>query len=169
MEKVNILLSRFQPFTLGHLKCCTKVYKQRGIKTVLCVIDNVKPKESCPFRTKAIWTGLKNIVKNHEEIIDIVLIKSVDILKIGQAIGAKGYEIVSWCCGTDRFNDYSKMCKKYTPSVEVIEIKRDESSISATQVRDAILKDKEDIFKELTPQELHKSYKRFKSSLEALD
>ena len=45
MEKVNILLSRFQPFTLGHLKCCTKVYKQRGIKTVLCVIDNVKPKE----------------------------------------------------------------------------------------------------------------------------
>ena len=25
--KVNILLGRFQPFTLGHLKCATKVYK----------------------------------------------------------------------------------------------------------------------------------------------
>lgn len=168
MEKVNILLSRFQPFTLGHLKCCTKVYKQRGIRTVLCVIDNTKPEEKNPFTTKTIWKGLKNIVKNYEEIIDIVLIKSVDILKIGQAIGAKGYEIVSWCCGSDRFSDYSKMCKKYTPSVEVIEIKRDESSISSTQVRSAIEKDKEDIFKELTPKEIHKSYERFKSSLEAL-
>jgi hypothetical protein len=125
-----------------------------------------------PVLTRAAMANMQTLLgraAEPQEIIDLVLIKSVDILKIGQAIGAKGYEIVSWCCGTDRFNDYSKMCKKYTPSVEVIEIKRDESSISATQVRDAILKDKEDIFKELTPQELHKSYERFKSSLEALD
>lgn len=168
MEKVNILLSRFQPFTLGHLKCCTKVYKKRGIKTILCVIDNSKPDEKNPFKTKTIWNGLKNIVKNHEEIIDLVLIKEVDMLKIGHAIGMKGYEIATWCCGSDRYIDYSKMCKKYSPSIEVIEIKRDTNDISATQVRDAITRDKEDIFKELTPQEIHKSYGRFRDCLNSL-
>ena len=31
MEKLNMTIGRFQPFTLGHLKCCTNVYKTRGL------------------------------------------------------------------------------------------------------------------------------------------
>ena len=168
MEKVNIVLSRFQPFTIGHLKCCENVFKQRGLKTVLCVIDTTKPDEKHPFITKIMWAGLKGIVKEFESIIDVVLVKSADIMKIGEAVAAKGYSIASWSCGTDRIESYRKMCSKYAPEVDIIEIHREDSDVSATQVRNYIKNDKEEQFKELTPKSIHKYYKVFKDTLEAL-
>ena len=169
MEKVNIVMGRFQPFTIGHLKCCTNVFKQRGLKTVLCVVDTTKPDEKHPFLTKMMWTGLKGLVRDYEEIVDIVLIKSADILKIGEALGAHGYSVATWSCGTDRIEAYRKMCKKYAPDVEVIEIHREDSDVSGTQVRRLIKEGKEDQFKELTPKPMHKLFKQFKEALDALD
>lgn len=168
MEKVNILLGRFQPFTIGHLKCCTNVYKSRGLRTVLCVIDTTKTDEKYPFLTKLMWSGLKGLVRDYEEIADIVLVKNADILKIGEALASHGYSCATWSCGTDRYTSYKNMCKKYTPEVEVIEIHREDSDVSATQVRKAISDGKEDHFKELTPKPMHKLYKQFKEALEAL-
>ena len=169
MEKVNIVMGRFQPFTIGHLKCCTNVFKQRGLKTVLCVVDTTKTDEKHPFLTKMMWTGLKGLVRDYEEIVDIVLIKSADILKIGEAVAAHGFSVATWSCGTDRFDAYTKMCKKYAPEVEVIEIHREDSDVSGTQVRKLIKEGKEDQFKELTPKPMHKLYKQFKEALDALD
>lgn len=169
MEKVNIVLGRFQPFTIGHLKCCTNVFKQRGLKTVLCVIDTTKPDEKHPFTTRMMWSGLKGLVKEYEEIIDIVLIKSADIIRIGEAVASKGYTIATWSCGTDRIEAYTKMCKKYAPEIDVIEIHREDSDVSATQVRKCIKEDKEDQFKELTPKPIHKLYKQFRDAIQALE
>lgn len=169
MTKVNIVLGRFQPFTNGHLKCCTNVFKQRGLKTVLCVIDTIKPDEKHPFLTKMMWSALKSLVKEYEEIQDIVLVKNADIMRIGEAIASKGYSVATWSCGTDRINDYTKMCKKYAPEVEVIEIKRDSSDVSGTQVRKLVKEDKKEQFEELTPKPMHKLYDNFKSALEAFD
>ena len=168
MEKVNILLSRFQPFTVGHLKCCTNVYKSRGLRTVLCVIDTTKTDEKCPFLTKTIWSGLKGLVRDYEEIADIVLVKNADIIKIGEALASHGYSCATWSCGTDRYTTYKNMCKKYTPGVEAIEIRREDSDVSASQVRKAIRDGKEEQFKELTPKAIHKLYSQFKDALEAL-
>ena len=116
-----------------------------------------------------IWSGLKGLVKEYEEIADIVLVKSADILKIGEAVALKGYTVATWSCGTDRIDAYRKMCAKYAPEVDVTEIHREDSDISATQVRNAIKNDKEEQFKELTPKPMHKLYNKFKEALEALD
>ena len=169
MEKVNIVMGRFQPFTIGNLKCCTKVFKQRGLKTVLCVVDTTKPDEKHPFLTKMMWTGFKGLVRDYEEIVDVVLIKSADILKIGEAVAAHGFSVATWSCGTDRVDAYTKMCKKYAPEVEVIEIHREDSDVSGTQVRKLIKEGKEDEFKELTPKPMHKLFNQFRDALDALD
>ena len=169
MTKVNIVLGRFQPFTTGHLKCCTNVFKQRGLKTVLCVIDTIKPDEKHPFLTKMMWNGFKGLVKEYEEIADVVLVKSADILRIGEAVAQKGYTVATWSCGTDRITAYRNMCKKYAPEVEVIEIRREDSDVSGTQVRKLIREGKEDQFKELTPKPMWKLFDQFKAALEALE
>lgn len=169
MQKVNILLGRFQPFTLGHLKCCKNVFKSRGLKTVLCIIDTTKTDERHPFLTKKMWSALKQLSKEYEYIVDMVLVKNADILRIGEVLAEKGYSCETWSCGTDRYNAYRDMCKRYAPSVEVIEIHREDSDISATQVRDEISKGKEDAFKELTPKPIHKIYPYLKEAMEALE
>jgi len=169
MTKVNIVIGRFQPFTVGHLKCCTNVYKQRGLKTVLCVIDTTKADAKHPFVTKMMWSAFKSLAKQYDEIEDVVLVKSADILKIGEAVASKGYSVETWSCGSDRIDAYTRMCKKYAPEVDVIEIHRDDSDVSSTQVRALIKAGKEDQFKELTPKPMHKLFNQFKDALETLD
>lgn len=169
MQKVNIVIGRFQPFTTGHLKCCTNVYKQRSLKTVLCVIDTTKTDVKHPFTTQLMWSALKSLARQYDEIQDVVLVKSADIIKMAEAVASKGYSIATWSCGTDRFDAYTKMCKKYAPEVEVIEIHREDSDVSGTQVRQLIKQGKEKEFEELTPKPMHKLFNAFKDALDALD
>lgn len=166
--KVNILVGRFQPFTLGHLKCATNALKVKGLPTVLCVIDTTKEDERHPFRTKVLWPAFKKMVKNYAEIQDIILVKNADLVKIGEALGLKGYVVKSWTCGTDRFAAYDKMCKKYAPDVECVEIQRDDKDISATEVRQAIKAGNEERFNELVPPEIQKLYPQLKEILDAM-
>lgn len=160
MKHVNIVVGRFQPFTLGHLKCCTRVYLRNNIPTVLCIIDTTKTDDRHPFLTKMMWSAFKNLVNRYDEIEDILLVKNADITKIKEALEARDYEIVYWTCGTDRIKPYKKMCEKYAPEVTVIEIPRDDNDISATQVRKAIKNNDEQTFKQLTPQPMHTIYKK---------
>lgn len=166
--KVNILLGRFQPFTLGHLKCATKVYKTKNIPTVLCVIDTIKQDDRHPFLTKMLWRYFRKLTEKYDEIQDIVLVKNADILAIGKALGEKNYDPVTWTCGTDRYSAYNSMCKKYAPSVEVIEIDRSEGDISATQVRQCIKAGDEDGFKRLVPECWWSLFSKLKEVLDNL-
>ena len=169
MEKVNVLLGRFQPFTVGHLKCCKNIYKSRGLRTVLCIIDTTKTDERHPFLTKNMWNGFKNLCKEFEFIADMVLVKNADILRMGEALAAKGYSCETWTCGSDRYIPYRDMCKRYAPSIEVIEIHREDSDVSATEVRNYIRRNDEANFKALTPKSMHKLYPYFRDALEALE
>lgn len=163
--KVNILVGRFQPFTLGHLKCAEYVWKTYKIPTVICIIETTKADEKHPFLTSLLWNTYKKMVKNRDCFIDIIKVKNADLVKIGEALGLKGYTIKHWACGTDRYNDYVKMCKKYAPGVEVVEIKRSDDDISATQVRQVIRADHRERFEELVPQEEYTLYDKLKESL----
>jgi nicotinic acid mononucleotide adenylyltransferase len=166
MEKVNIVLGRFQPFTLGHLKCCTNTYKKTGLKTVLCIIDTIKTDARHPFSTQLLWPAFKELVNDYEEIQDIALVKCADIVKIKEILEKKDYEIVSFTCGTDRYNMYKKMCNRYAPEIKVIEIQRSDDDISATQVRNSIKMDNKKTFEKLTPAPIHKIYDKLKKSLD---
>lgn len=168
-QKVNILVGRFQPITLGHMKCAQNTYKTRGLKTVLCCIDTTKPDERHPFRTSLLWGVYRKMITDSECLEDIVLVKNADLVKIGEALGQKGYSIETWTCGTDRYADYKRMCTKYAPDVEVIEVHREDKDVSATEVRQAIAADHRDRFEELTPPAIHKLYPKLREALNSIE
>ena len=157
MEKVNIIIGRFQPFTLGHLKCTQEAQRRLGVKSVLLVINTVKQDARHPFLTKQIEKILDKMCKEEPALTGYVLVKNADIVKNVEILREAGYEPVSWTCGTDRYAQYEAMVKKYGKDInlddnfEVIEVKRGDEDISATAVRQALRNNDEDTYISLVP------------------
>lgn len=164
MEKVNIIIGRFQPFTLGHLKCAQEAQKKLGVKSVLLVINTVKQDARHPFLTKQIEKILDKMCKDEPSLAGYVLVKNADIVKNIEILREAGYEPISWTCGTDRYAPYETMVKKYgkdinlDPNFEMIEVKRGDEDISATAVRKALRDNDEDTFKNLVPDSWKKQF-----------
>lgn len=157
MEKVNIIIGRFQPFTLGHLKCAQEAQRKLGVKSALLVINTVKQDARHPFLTKQIEKILDKMCKEEPTLTGYVLVKNADIVKNVEILREAGYEPVSWTCGTDRYSQYENMVKKYGKDIdlddnfEVIEVKRGDEDISATAVRQALRNNDEDTYTSLVP------------------
>ena len=159
MKPVNIVLGRFQPFTLGHLACVKQAYFETGLDTVLCIIETPgnKVDERHPFATKDIIPMI-NPLFGEDNLLDYVLVKNADIVKIAEALHDKGYELASWACGTDRYPAYSRQCKSYWEKAglpeepKCIEVKRGDDDVSATKVRQAIKDGDFNSYKKLVPQ-----------------
>lgn len=157
MEKVNIIIGRFQPFTLGHLKCAQEAQRRLGVKSVLLVINTVKQDARHPFLTKQIEKILDKMCKEEPTLTGYVLVKNADIVKNVEILREAGYEPISWTCGADRYNQYETMVKKYGKDIdldnnfEVIEVKRGDEDISATAVRQALRNNDEDTYIGLVP------------------
>ena len=158
---VNILVGRFQPLTAGHIKCVEYLSKNgkvttKNLPTIICMIETkgidkktgkIDPKR--PFPTELFIQNYKDILSDCIGIEGIELIKSADIVKIKEQLELKGYNIVSWTCGSDRYNDYKRMVEKYAPEIEVIEIPRTDEDISATKARTALMENDEEEFLKL--------------------
>lgn len=170
MEDVNIIIGRFQPFTNGHLKCCKEALKKRGLRTVLLVIDTTKQDERHPFLTTTVMPALKRLPE--EIIAGVVLVKNADIVKNAELCREAGFQPKTWTCGTDRYTEYKKMADKYGEKAglpddfEVIEVKRNDEDVSATQVRNAIKNGDQDRFEKLVPKQFWTLYYRLKKDIE---
>jgi nicotinic acid mononucleotide adenylyltransferase len=161
MKKVNILIGRFQPITNGHVKCAQVAFEQKGIPTVLCMIETPDSKVDArhPFPSSLTVPMYKDLFSHNKKahIEDIVLVKNADIIKIAEVLRANGYEPQSWTCGTDRVDSYKAMAEKYheraelPDDFEVIEIKRGDEDESATKLRDALARDDKDTFFKMFP------------------
>ena len=98
----------------------------------------------------------KELGKDYNSILDTVLVKNADIVKIGEILNDK-YIIKSWTCGTDRVNAYKNMSEKYKEQAgladdfQMIEVPRGDEDISATKVRKALLDGDKRTFEKLTP------------------
>lgn len=164
--KVNLLQGRFQPFTLGHMKC-VEAAAEKGLPTVIAQIETTVSDRKHPFTDKDLKKPMEDLIKSSHDIIDIIKVKNADIIKISEAFAERGYEIASWTCGTDRIAQYSKMTKRYhddanlTSDFQMIEIPRTDEDISATAVRNAIKADDRFAFKKLTPPCIHNYYDLF--------
>ena len=172
MENVNILMGRFQPITVGHIKCAETAWKENGVKTILLVVETTKEDAKHPFATSMLLPTYKKLDKEFEFMAGVVVVKSADIVKNVEICRDNGFEPVSWSCGTDRIDAYQKMISKYGPQIgltddfKVIEIKRGDDDISATQVRNAILKDDKKTFEKLTPKTIHSLYSKLKVNVD---
>lgn len=173
MNQVNVTIGRFQPFTTGHLKCIEGPFKDRGLKTVIAMIDTPENKIDSrhPFPSNKLLPMYKNAFKGNDMVEDIVLVKNADIVKLGEILKDKNLQIASWSCGTDRIDVYGKMAEKYkdraglSDDFEMYEVKRGDEDVSATKVRAAIKADDIKTYKQLMPSFLHKEFNDFKEML----
>lgn len=157
--KVNIVVGRFQPLTLGHIACAKEAERRFDRPTVLCMINTpaTKTDEKHPFPTDVFYPIYWNVCKRYKFIEDIVIVPSADIVKISQILAEKGLRIGSWTCGTDRYNDYKRMVDKYSAMAnlpddfELIEVKRTAEDISATKARQALIDGDRKTFNKITP------------------
>lgn len=172
MEQVNILMGRFQPITLGHIKCAEEAWKKNGVKTILLIVDTTKEDAKHPFATNILLPYYEKLNKEFKCIAGYVVVKTADIVKNAPICKDAGFEPISWTCGSDRYDSYKKMVDKYgeqaglSPDFEVIEIRRGDEDISATKVRNALLKDDRTTFEKLTPKTLHPAYDLLKGNVE---
>jgi hypothetical protein len=161
MEKVNIFVGRFQPFTAGHYKCVEEAYDRTGLPTVICMMKKEeKLDKKNPFPTSMLVSLYNNLFNGDDKIAAVVPVSSANIVAIGEELRNRGYEIAAWTCGTDRFATYDRMSTNYhekaglSDDFQMVEIKRDESSpdnISATMVRNSLLNNDRAEFDRLTP------------------
>lgn len=166
--KVNLLMGRFQPFTLGHMKC-VEAAAAKGLKTVIAQVETKSSDKKHPFTDNDLEQAMKDLVSSTPDIVDVIKVKNANIVTIGEMFAERGYEIASWTCGTDRIDSYTKMSSKYaeqaglTDDFQMIEIKRGDEDISATKVRNALMDDDKSTFEKLTPKCFHKQYKKFQN------
>ena len=159
MKQVNIIVGRFQPITIGHIKCAIEAFdKNEGHRTVLCMIDTPDNKVDArhPFSSSMLMPIYKSMFLKSRDtshcIEDIVLVKNADIVKISQTLAELDYEPISWSCGTDRYDSYVQMAERYKDKAglpedfKLIEIKRSDDDVSATKLRQALIDDNQDEF-----------------------
>ena len=161
MERVNLIVGRFQPFTKGHYFLVNAARRQKNLSSVICMILTETPDKKHPFPTTMLTDLYNDFFANDNNIVEVIPVKSADIVKIGKLLKDKGYEIASWSCGSDRLAGYAKMANQYhdlaglSDDFEMIEVPGDEKAvdnISATKVRNALLNNDRDTFDTLMPE-----------------
>lgn len=176
MKKVNITIGRFQPFTMGHLKCCEDIYNQYGLPTVLLVIAPKKVDKTHPFDKDFISKYISKIVNSYKFIAGFIFVKSANIVDNAPLCRENGFEPVSLSCGTDRAESYKRMTSaKYREMANlsdnfiIIEIPRRDTDISGTMVRNAILDNRIDVFEKSTPKAIHSMFYKMKKYIEKVN
>jgi hypothetical protein len=168
-KPVNILVGRFQPPTLGHIKVLRQMHAKNGLP---CVVVNVRSKsgKNQKFDPETILRIWMDIQKQYNFIDGIREANTGFLDQVLNALRPE-FEPVLWGTGTDRIKGYERIIKNYGPEANVLpefqafEIKRSGKNISATQVREAIIADNEKEFKKLTPTAEHKFYKQLRTEL----
>ena len=175
MKKVNIVIGRFQPITLGHMKIVEQMYDENNLPTVFCMVSNKKFDNKHPFSDDIISEELNIIMKNDKQVAGYIWITNADIVKCGEKLHEAGYEPLLWGCGTDRYDSYKKQADRYKekagllPEFDVFEVKRTDDDISATKVRNAIKEDDIETFNKMMPKGTDKLFKQMKKALSKIN
>ena len=177
MQRVNIVVGRFQPFTAGHYICVETAKRLKGLPTVICMINTPESKvdKRHPFTTDLLLYVYNELFSSDPSIEKVVPVKNADIVAIGEELKRYGYEIAAWTCGTDRYDTYVAMADKYhdraglTDDFEVIEVKRTDEDISATKARGCLLSGDEAAFFSMMPRSINPSDEMFNILKEQID
>lgn len=161
MQKVNIIIGRFQPFTYGHLKCIQNIYQEKHLKTVMLMIDTINPSIKNPYKSSLLLPIYNEALRDYKEIEGIILIKNANIITISEELNKYGYQISSWVCGTDRYKSYKRMSENYgkqanlSEDFTITEIQRTSDDISATEARRMIKEGDIQGFSKITPLKIY--------------
>jgi cytidyltransferase-like protein len=170
-KKVNIIVGRFQPFTLGHVKVFEQIHKQNKYPVIVFLVRGAKPNpEKNPINVDLQMRMFAAMQRQYKFLESIEVVNMAAIDKIFNQL-RPAYEPVLWGAGTDRLKAYDNQIQRYKeelnslPEFQMYEIKRGDDDISATKVRDAIKIDDFKTFSKMTPKSMHKFYEELKLEL----
>lgn len=177
-EPVNIMVGRFQPFTIGHLECLYQAKQKTGCKTIIFASKgDPNPKKNKPIYGELQDEMLDRIKANHSDVIaDIVYGNGAAIDKNVAIARSMGFEPVSWVTGQDHEAAYWNMVVRYgkelqlNPDFKMTILDRDPDAddvtgVSASKVREAIVAGDKKEFSRMMPKELYDLYDGFRSML----
>lgn len=159
-DEVNIMVGRFQPFTNGHIKVAEQIHKSNGLPVVILAVNSGKVTEKAPFTTSLLEESFIALQGEFSFLQDLLFVKNASIDDILNELRPE-YEPVLWGCGEDRYDSYNYMINKYRAEANLLskftldKVERQDSDVSATQVRSAIEANNKEEFEELTPSSLH--------------
>jgi len=165
-QKVNMIVGRFQPFTLGHAKVFKQIHDQNGLPVVVFTVRGKKiDLEKSPFSEETQQAMFAKMQKEYPFLEAMYIAPSAGIDTL-YSMMRPAYEPVLWGFGTDRKKAYEYMINKpeyreqldVDPDFKGYEIKRGDEDISASKVRQAIKLDDEKTFKRMTPKSIHDMY-----------
>ena len=173
---VNIVVGRFQPFTNGHIRVAKMMNSLNGHPVMfICIRGKKTPKERLPF-SKELQQKMLDALSDNVHMIEggVMIEGSAALNAILDALRPK-YEPVIWGIGSDRKGSYDSQIEKYKdianllPEFNIMEITRiDDTDVSGTIVRNAIISDDRVTFNKLVPNSLHFLYSGMKSEIEAI-
>jgi cytidyltransferase-like protein len=156
-----LVVGRFQPFTNGHLKIINELYQKTQSNIIIGIVegkkssqDKVKNPLDYGQRAQLITQAL------NQENIPFIIMKFENgyLPSIIETINKNVNKVnkVYMGCGTDRCSTYTRLLdkiKKELPdfNYELVEISRDDASISATKIRDALKSDNYEFYKQNVP------------------
>jgi len=174
LEKVNLIVGRFQPFHNGHLKMIKELNKKNGLPCLVCVVNTGRETETSPFNEDLVNKYMESLVKENHSIIRGYFLNKRGLLGvIYGAAKSHGYLVKTIGAGADRIDDYRKQenyLKKNGPDfpsdIELIETPR---SISATEVRETLKNEDFTKFKKMVPSAVSSLYPQLVSAIKGTD
>lgn len=165
-QKVNMIVGRFQPFTLGHAKVFKQIHDQNKLPVVVFTVRGKKiDLEKSPFSEETQQAMFAKMQKEYPFLEAMYVAPSAGIDTL-YSMMRPAYEPVLWGFGTDRKKAYEYMINKpeyreqldVDPGFEGYEITRADEDISASKVRQAIKLDDKKTFEKMTPKSIHDMY-----------
>ena len=107
VQPVNILIGKFQPVSIGHIKAVQKLNAENGHKTILIAIKSNKQTKYSPFSLKQTKTMLLKVKQEYpNDIADIKIISGGQIEEVVEAIQSD-YRPVLWGTSEKRIKDFA--------------------------------------------------------------
>jgi len=168
LEPVNVVIGRYQPFTIGHLGMAKELEKINGLPSVYIYIRSKSGKNS-KFSDNLTINYMDDIAKGQDLVRDAWSMTGSFIPVVVMETQRRGYNPVLIGAGEDRAKTYTGMAKRMKnitthPDFAIQELKG--RLTSGTEVRQAIIDDDEKKFKKFTPKQIHPYYKQLKDELE---
>lgn len=166
---VTIILGRFQPCTVGHLKMY-EAAKKLGHPVVVYAIRGEKsdPKKS-PFPHTVVAKTISETMPN----VEVREAKSAFFGDFLVDLRPENREPVALICGADRVKSYSSQIDRYRTklnlSIDIVEIARTDEEVSATKVREALLSDDQLSFNKMTDKGVWPMYREMQRIVKEID
>jgi nicotinamide mononucleotide adenylyltransferase len=166
VEKINLLIGKFQPFNNGHLKMCTRLMKENGLPVFLCVVHpDVDTSNKYPFSLDLIKKSIGSLTSEDQKIFKGYKIIKTNLLE--DAINEISEEVnpVSICIGEQDFENMvlqrDWVRKKYDLNGGDIEIFKTPKWADNKEIREFLVNDDFQGFKGKVPKPISVLYNEF--------